>query len=82
MKPTLILLVLFFAACASNEKPGDIVDRHCIKGRLTETDAQLLNQAHPSWATKPAGAAVEDDRVLNRDCSELIKAISEEVGIK
>lgn len=82
MKRALVLLILFVAACASSEKPGDIVDRHCIKGRLTEADAQFLNDQHPSWATKTAGAAIEDDRVLNRDCSELIKALSEEVGIK
>lgn len=74
MRALLLLAVLFLPGCSFISAIGQGFDQACIKGKLTAADAAALNAAHPKWAGLPAK---EGDRVLNGDCSDLSKSVTQ-----
>ena len=57
---------------------GDTIDKTCIEGRLSEDQANVINQLE--WGKCPGYRngvcrAEEGDRVLVRECSELSKKV-------
>lgn len=74
MRAAIIPLALSLAGCDSIAEIGHAFDDVCIKGRLTADDAAALNAADPKWSDAPA---TEDDRVLNGDCSDISKGITQ-----
>jgi hypothetical protein len=80
MKAQIILLTValplavVLPGCDTIADLGHAFDDVCIKGRLTADDAAALNAAHPKWADAPAA---EGDRVLNGDCSDISKGVTQ-----
>ena len=77
MRLLLIFSLLFLSGCAWF---GAAIDDVCIAGRLSQEQANHLNQSE--WQKRHADylAPVKaGDRVLNANCSELVKAVAEKV---
>lgn len=72
--PRLILAVLLLSGCADVKAIGQAIDSVCIIGKLSASDALYLNAQHQKW-TSPK--AKEGDRVLNSDCSDLSKSVTQ-----
>ena len=65
-----IAAAMALAACSVVTEAGKGIDRTCVRGKLTTADAQALSANHPSWGIS------EDDRIVNRDCSQLLRGVT------
>ena len=83
MNARLLAPVLVAAALLSG-CVGHMVDEKCIRGRLSEEQANAINSAHwgklPSYNKNHEGTckhcAKEGDRVLASECSDFLKEVT------
>ncbi|TXH35324.1 MAG: hypothetical protein E6Q98_16155 [Rhodospirillaceae bacterium] len=68
---TAVAAAMALTACSVVTEAGKGVDRTCVRGKLTAADAQALAANHPSWGIS------EDDRIVNRDCSQLLRGVTD-----
>lgn len=68
MNPWLTVLAIAMATggCDLVKETGKGIDRVCVKGKLTAAEAASLGRL----------GAVEDDRIVNHDCSEALRGLT------
>jgi hypothetical protein len=71
----LVASLLLLPACESLKPLWKGVDKICVKGRLSADQAMALNSWDWNKHNEDLGGAVEDDRVVSKVCSEVLREL-------